>query len=170
MFHVATIDKEVLMCTFLAGRLRLSYVSIDATHRRIHLDLKQILIESLAENVDDTLSKYAGFEVKKLRSVAVKTESDVGIDQGYALESRDNVVQFSGVRLQKLAACRHVIEEIVDREIASYGAGTRFLARETAARDKQLRPDFVLFLPGSQFHLSHSGNRSQGFSAETHRV
>ena len=51
------------------------------------------MIESLAENVDDTLSKYAGFEVKKLRSVAVKTESDVGIDQGYALESRDMAMQ-----------------------------------------------------------------------------
>ena len=121
MFHVASVDEEVLMSALLARRLGLTHEAGDATHRCVDVQRKKVLIDLLAEDVHDTLSQTAGTEIIHLVVVIVERESYLGIYKGYALESAYNVVKFGGVRLQKLPSCRNIKEKILNLEVASDG-------------------------------------------------
>ena len=121
MLHVATVDEEVLMSALLTRRLGLTHEAGDATHRCVDVQRKKVLIDFLAEDVNDALSQTAGTEIIHLVVVIVERESYLGIYKGYALESAYNVVKFGGVRLQELPSCRNIEEEILNLEVASNG-------------------------------------------------
>ena len=121
MFHVATVNEEVLMSALLTRRLGLTHEAGDATHRRVDIERQKVLIDFLAEDVNDALSQTAGTEIIHLVVVIIKRESYLGIYKGYTLESAYNVVKFGGVRLQELPSCRNIEEEILYLEVASDG-------------------------------------------------
>ena len=47
---------------------------------------------------------------------------DIGIYENNTFECRNDIVEFGGVGLQELPACRNIEEEIAYTEAASYGA------------------------------------------------
>ena len=121
MFHVTSVDEEVLVGALLTRRLWLTHEAGDATHRRVDVQRKKVLIDFLAEDVHDALSQTAGTEIIHLVVVIIKRESYLWIYKGYTLESAYNVVKFGGVRLQELPSCRNIKEKILYLEVASDG-------------------------------------------------
>ena len=59
MAHEAAVDEEELPRAFLLGRLGLAHEAADAAHRRLHLHGQQVLVDALAEDVDDALGPQA---------------------------------------------------------------------------------------------------------------
>ncbi len=143
---------------------------MDATERRLHLHGQEILVETVAKDVDDALAQPAGTQVEQFRVVAVQTEDDVGIDQHDALEGRQDIVKFSIVGLEKLATGRHVEEEVLHHEVGTFGTGTRFLSRHLATGDGQMRADVLALLPRLEFHLRNGSDRRQSLAPESHSV
>ena len=90
------------------------------------------------------------------------------INQYYALKSIDDIIQFGGVRLQKLASCRYIEEEILNQEITSYRARTRFLIRKTTTRDRQMSTEIITRHACLRFYLRHRCNRCKCFSTKAH--
>ena len=127
MLHIAPVDEEVLVGTFLARRLWLADEARDAAYRGLHAHRQQVGIEFLAEDVDDALAQVAALKVERLHAVAVEGEVYAGINQGYALEGSENVVKLGGVRLEELPPRRHVVEYVFNREVAAHGARHRLL-------------------------------------------
>ena len=66
-------------------------------------------------------------EIVYLVAVADELESHIGVHEGDSLKLGDDVCQFCLVRLQKFSSCRHIEEEVVDREVAAFRACHRFL-------------------------------------------
>ena len=130
VFHVATVHKEILVCTFLACRFGLTHKAMYLTNRRFYVEREQVLTDAFAENVYYTLFKNHRRQVEHLGSVAAKRKGDVGIYKGYALEGGDDVVEFCGIGFEKLAPGRDVIKEIFDNEVAPHGACARLLSGE----------------------------------------
>ena len=58
----------------------------------------------------------------------MECEVDFRIYQYYTLKSGEDIAKFGSVGLQKLAAGRHIIEKIVNLEIASHWAADRLLS------------------------------------------
>ena len=127
MLHITSVDEEELVSPLFPCRLRFAHEARDAAHGGIDLNGKQVLVETLAEDIDDTLAQTSWTEIDKFGGVAVKGEGNVGIYQHYAFESREDVVQFGGVRLEELPACGHIEEKVLDNEIAAYGTRDRLL-------------------------------------------
>jgi len=168
MAHVSAVDKEILMSAFLLCRLRLAHKAMDATERCLNLHGQEILIESVAEDVDDTLSQSAGPQVEQFRVVAVKPEDDIGIDEDDALEGRQDIVQLGVVGLEELTSGGHVEEEILHHEVRPLGTGTRLLPRHLSTGDGEMCADVLTPLPRLEFHLCHGGYRRQRLAAESH--
>ena len=77
-------------------------------------------------------------KVEHLDVIAPKSESYLRIDQHYALESSNDVVQLGRVRLKELAAGRNIEEQILDKEVAAFLTRARFLTCNTTGRDRQM--------------------------------
>ncbi len=69
MLHIASVDEEVLMATFLLCRLGLTHKTRDATERRINLDRQDVLIETLAKHIGDALPQRSRLEVEHLGTI-----------------------------------------------------------------------------------------------------
>ena len=70
----------------------------------------------------------------------MERESDVRINQNNTFKGRDNVVKLGSVRLQELASCGYIVEEIFDHEVRTRRTGTGFLRYEARACDDKMRP------------------------------
>ena len=141
---------------------------MDATERRLHLHGQEVLVETIAKDIDDTLAQAAGPQVEQFRVVAVQTEDDVGIDQYDALKCRQDVVELCIVGLEELTSGRHVEEKILHHEVGTFGTGTRFLSRHLTTGDGQMRTDVLSPLPRLQFHLRYGSDRRQSLATESH--
>ena len=53
--HITSINEEKLLCTFLLGAFRFADESRYLTDGCLHLHWEEILIESFAKHIDDTL-------------------------------------------------------------------------------------------------------------------
>ena len=93
---------------------------------------------------------------------------DIGIDQNDALEGGEDVAEFGGVGLQELPACRHVEEEVIDLEVTTHRTGGRLLSRHLRACYHQTRTYLILLTAREQLYLSHSSDRGQGLTTESH--
>ena len=71
MPHVAIIDEEILMRSFFLRRFGLADKTTQLTHRRLHAQRQQVLIDTLAKNIHDSLFQSSRTEVKQFRSIAV---------------------------------------------------------------------------------------------------
>lgn len=105
-------------------------------------------------------------EIEHLNTVATEGEGDIRIYQHNPLESGYDIIQFRGIRFQKLPACGDVEKEILNKEIAAYGTRARFLSCHPACRDRQMGSNIIVGLTRAQFHLCHSGYRRQGLTTE----
>ena len=168
MAHIAAIDKEILMGILFLCRLRLAHKAMDATERGLHLHGQEVLVETVAKDIDDALAQATGPQVEQFRIVAVQTEDDLGIDQYDALECRQNVIELGIVGLEELAAGRYVEEEILHHEVGTFGTGTRLLSRHLTTGNGQMRADVLSLLPCLQFHLSYGSDRRQSLTTESH--
>ena len=142
MFHVATVNEEVLVSALLTRRLGLTHEAGDATHRCVDVQRQKVLIDFLAEDVHDALSQTAGTEIIHLVVVIIKRESYLGIYKGYTLESAYNVVKFSGIRFQELPSCRNIEEEISILKLLPTG-------HEHGSCDTKREPAMVSSVPTS---------------------
>ena len=110
MLHVAAVDKEVLARSLASCRLGFAYESRELAHRGVNIYGQEVLVDFLAEHVDYALAQARGLEVVEFVVVVVERECHVGIDEGYTLESRDDIVELGGVRLEELAPHWNVVE------------------------------------------------------------
>ena len=140
MAHITSIDKEILMCTFLAGSLRLSYVSGDFHHRSIHLYIQQLLIKLFTENSHDTLAQRRYGKIEKFGIITIKREGNFRMNESDPFKFSKDIAQFGGISFQKLTPGRHIKEQILYREIASFRTGNSFLTLHCRARYHQLCP------------------------------
>ncbi len=166
--HVAPIDEEELMCAFLLARLGLAHEAADAAHRGLDMYGQQVLVDALAKHLDDALAQLAGPEVEHLRPVAVEGEGDVGVDEHDALEGRDDIVEFGGVRLQELPACGHVIKQILDEEVGTLGTRAGLLSHKPRPGDGEVCAQVGTAQTRLEFHLCHCRDGSQGLAPEAH--
>ena len=81
--------------------------------------------------------------------VVVERERYVGVDEGDALKGCDDIVEFGGVRLEELAAHGHVVEEVADGEVATYGALYRSLRHKARAGDAERCAEIVVGATGA---------------------
>ena len=100
----------------------------------------------------------------------MKRKADVRIDQHDTLESRDDIIKLSGIRLQELATGRHIEKEIADRKATTHRARARLLPYYTGARQRQASTHLIFLTTGTQLDLRHRSNRRQGFASKAHRV
>ena len=168
MAHIAAIDKEILMGILFLCRLRLAHKAMDATERGLHLHGQEVLVETVAKDIDDALAQATGPQVEQFRVVAVQTEDDLGIDQHDTLECRQNVVELGIVGLEKLAARGDIEEEVLHHEVGAFGTCTRLLPCHLTTGDGQMRADVFALLPRLQFHLRYGSDRRQSFATEPH--
>ena len=122
VLHVPAVDEEILVAALLACRLWLAHESRNAAHGGLCLNGEQLLIETLAEDIDDALVEIGGAQGEHLLSVTVKGEAYLRIDEHYALKCLGDVAHLRGVGLEEFPACRDIEEEILYEEIATYGA------------------------------------------------
>jgi hypothetical protein len=127
MLHIAAVDEEILVGALLARCLGLPDEAADGAHGRLDLHRQQVLTETLAEDIRDTLQEGSGTEVHQFGRTRMEGERQVRIDEDDTLESHEDIVQLRGIRLQELPSHRHIIEEVLDLEVAAHGTGGRFL-------------------------------------------
>ena len=111
-----------------------------------------------------------GPEVEQLLIVVVQGEGHVGIDEHDALEGCENVRKLGGIALEELAACRNVVEEVLDTEVAADRTGSGFLADDTGACYAKTGAQLVVGSAGEQLDLGNCGNTGQGLATESHRM
>ena len=168
MPHVSAINKEVLLGAFLAGTLGFAHKAMNGTNGCFHVQGQQVLVDAFANDVHDALAKATGTKVEHLRAIAAEGEGHLGINKCDALESREDVVELSGVRLQKLAAGGNIVKEVLDHEIGTLRAGTCLLANETRSGNRQVRAYLLATLASLELHLGHGGYRRQRLTTEAH--
>ena len=88
--------------------------------------------------------------------------------QNNALEVCHHICQFRLIRLQEFSSCRHIIKQVLHREVTAGRTCHRLLLFHP--RTSNLDHGAQLIFPASrlQFHLSHSGDTCQCFSPESH--
>ena len=99
VLHISSVDKEILLCTLLFGRFRLTNKPLDRAHRSFHLHWQKVMVETLSKYVHDTLPQCTCPKRHHLLTIAMHSESYIGIDQCYTFEGGHYVVKFSGVAL-----------------------------------------------------------------------
>ena len=127
MAHVATVHKEELAGTFLAGRIRTTNKAGHSDHCGIHLQRQEFLVDLLSENSHNALFQLDSRQVHHFRAIVMQGKRDFRIDQSNALELGQNIVQFRLVGLQELATGRDIEEKILYIEITALRTGNRFL-------------------------------------------
>ena len=153
VLHEAAIDEKILMGTLLAGCLGFSDKTADAAHGSGHLYGKDILGESLAKDIGDALQKGTCTEIEQLGTIAVEGKSNIGTDEDNPLESREDIIELSGVGLQELTAYRNVVEKVLDLEVRADRTGHRILGKHLGGSDGQARAHLISIHSGCQFHL-----------------
>ncbi len=166
--HVASVDEEILVSTLFLGRLGLAHKAVDAADRGLKLNRQQVLVDALAENIDNALAQAATLEIVHLRPVARERERQLGIDQHDALEGTDDVVEFGAVGFEKLATGGNVEKQVLDQEVGTYGACTRLLTGKAGAGNGEMGAKLLGGQACFKLHLRHGGYRCQGLAAETH--
>ena len=91
--HVTPVYKKVLVCAFLAGRLRLCNKTRNLYHRRIHIHRQQLLVQLFAEYGKNTLPQWHDRQVEQLRIIAIQIESDIRMHQSNTLKLRQDIAQ-----------------------------------------------------------------------------
>ena len=170
MLHIAAVDEEILVSALLARCLGLPDEAADGAHSRLDLHRQQVLTETLAEDIGDTLQEGSGTEVHQFGRTRMEGERQVRIDEDDTLESHEYIVQLRGIRLQELPSHRHIIEEVLDLEVTAHRTGGRLLSHHLRSRQRQSRAHLVASLAGGQLHLGHGGDRRQRLTTETHRL
>ena len=97
-------------------------------------------------------------------------ESNIRIDESYALKSRNNIVKLRSIRFEELTAHGNVIEEVLDLEVAAHGTGDRFLRHHLGGSQSESCAYLVIGHTCCKFHLRHCGNGRQRLATETHGV
>ena len=88
--------------------------------------------------------------------------------QSDALKGLHNPAHLRGIGLEKMAACRHIVEEVLHSNAGAFGCGDRFRRLHRPSVHLHLSADLFAGLPGLQTHLGHRTDGRQGFSAEAH--
>ena len=154
------------MGTFLLGGFRFAYEAVDLADAGFHTHLQQVLVDTLAKDINDALTKAACAEVEHFGSVAVEGECDIRIDQCDTFESRQDIVEFRSIRLQEFTTGRNIEEQVLNDEVTAFGTRTRLLTDKTAASNGQVGTDILVPTPRFQFYLRHSSNRCQRLPAK----
>ena len=131
MLHISAIDEEELVNTLLAGSLRFTDETGNLAHGSLDIHRQQLMIESLAEDIQDALAQIGSTEIENLGLIAAQREVDLRIHQGDTLESSKDIIQLGRIRLQKLPSCGYIIEYIIDGEVTSHRTGAWLLLLET---------------------------------------
>ena len=170
MAHEATVDEEVLRCTFLPCRLGFAHEAAYPDERRLHLHRQQLLAKLLAEDAHDTLQASAGRQLHQLTAIAGEGEGNRRVDQGNALELLYDVVQLRLVRLEELTSCRYVEEEVAHLEVGSCWTSTYFLRDDPRTLEAQLHTQFLLGSASDQLDLRDGSDGGQCLTSEAHRL
>ena len=125
--HITAIDEEIIVSALLPGRLRFPHEARDTTDGCIYLYRQEFLTGLLPEHVSDTLTQWTCLQVHLFLSVAIEHKTNFRIDKYDTLKSREDIIQFRGIGLQELPACRHIKEEVLNLEVRTYRTGSRFL-------------------------------------------
>ena len=131
MLHISAIDKEELVNTLLAGSLRFTDETGNLAHGSLDIYRQQLMIEALAEDIQDALAQIGSTEIENLGLIAAQREVDLRIHQGDTLESSKDIIQLGRIRLQELPSCGYIIEYIIDGEDTSHRTGAWLLLLET---------------------------------------
>ena len=91
-----------------------------------------------------------------------------GINQSYTLKGSNDVVELCRVGFQELSACRNIIEEVANHEVAAHRASTRLLTSNLASCYREMCADFFICHASFQFHLRHSYDRRQSLATKSH--
>ena len=170
MLHISAIDEEELVNTLLAGSLRLANETGNLTHGGFYIHRQQLMIEALAENIQDALPEIGSTEIENLRLIAAQREVDLRIHQGYTLKSGKDIIQLGRIRFQELPSCGYIIEYIIDGEDTSHRTGARFLFLETGTGNPYQGSYFIRSLTGLEFYLCYGSDGSQSLTTEAHRM
>ncbi len=72
MLHISAIDEEELVNTLLAGSLRFANETGNLTHGGFYIHRQQLMIEVLAEDIQDALAEIGSTEIENLRPIAAQ--------------------------------------------------------------------------------------------------
>ncbi len=127
VFHKPSIHEEIIVNALLSRSFRLTHEPGNLTQGSIHIYGQQLLAEFLSEHVNDTLTQCASPQIEQLLLIAIDRKMNIRINQYYPLESRENIIHLSGIRLKELSTCRNVKKQIINTKITTHRAGYRFL-------------------------------------------
>ena len=165
--EVAAIDEEILAARRLAGILGRTDPAPDGNNRSVGLHRHQLANHLPSEKVADAQGKVGGgAQVIDILSVGNQPHSHFRTGQGHAQEFVYDMFQFGIVALEKLAAGRHVVEEVADLEIGALGRRYGRLLHKPGCRHTHQSARFILLPAGFQRHLGHGRNRGESLSAE----
>ena len=99
MFHIPAIHKKELMSSFFTCSFRLPHEPRNFTHSRLNIHGQQVLVDSLAKNINDSLTSIACFHIHQFRIVTMQSKANFRINQYDSLKSSQDIIKFRGIRL-----------------------------------------------------------------------
>lgn len=126
-------------------------------------------VQVVFPDVGDALLEGTGPQVDGTRTGA-DGHAQVIVDQRQALELAHYGGQLHAVRLQELAACGHVEEEVAHHDVGAGGAYGRFLYLLVAAAVYDTSAERLAAPASLQLHLGDGAYRGERLATETHGV
>ncbi len=170
MAHIASVDHEILQGATLARVFRTAYETAYAHHRRVSLDGDKLLVNRLAEKIDDTVLERRGEQLVEYDVIMDKLKLNVRINQSHTFKLTHYVAHLHLVTFKEFTTRRNVEKQIFHHEVTARHSGARLLADDLRAFDDNGRANGVILAHGAQLDLTHGTYRGQSLTAKTHCV
>ena len=165
--EIAAVDEEELVAEGLPGAFRPAGETVEAEEGGLRRDVHDIAHHRRAQQVLDPEFQGLGrFEDADVAAVVAEGESGVGPGQGHAGVFFEDVLEFDVVRLEELAACGDVVEEVPHGEIGALRRLDLAGGEVLGGGEGHLHADLILRPAGLEGHFRHRGDRSEGLPAE----
>ena len=127
-------------------------------------------VEPLPEELKEALARtIRGRTLEELSSTAAQRETDLRIPQRHLRDEAGDLRGLRGVRLEKLAARRKVVEQIGDLDRRAFRRADLPLGRDRAAVDPYFRAGRAPARARAQHEMRHRRDARQRLAAEAER-
>ena len=165
--EISAVDKEILVAQSLSCGIRTAGEAIDAYHGSLCLYIDNLICDIGSKHI--LYPEFQGLGRSQdiyILAIVGEGESDIRTCEGYADELRDDMLELDIIRLEELASCRHIVEEIAYAEVGS--SRRRYLIGGYMLRicKIHLAAHLIVFPTGLERDLGHCCDGCQSLSSE----
>ena len=165
--EITPVDKEKLVSQGFAGAFRLADIPLQRGDGSLGRYVHELADEGGPQKVLDAEFMALGrFYHMDVFAVVGKGEGYVRAGEGHPLKLLHNVAELNVVAFEELAAGGDVVKEIPHRNVGAHGAGDLPGALVLGGGHGHFHAQLLAVHAGTEGHLRHGGDGSQGLSAE----